>query len=224
MLALRNVPARAPQLPGLSLRVLPAPVGEAKLDLTWECGPEADGGLSGRVEYAAHRYTEATVRRLHESVTELIAAAVRTPDAHLSALADGPGRAAAPGAAAPAVPAPLLTSADEAVPPRDAVERLLAQVWGEVLEVDRVGALDDFFALGGHSLLVTAAVARVQEAVGFAVPLDGALGATTIRDFAGYLRTLSHAAGVDLDRVLAHGAPVAAPAGPRPLDRERFRR
>ena len=41
------------------------------------------------------------------------------------------------------------------VAPRDDVERVLAALWAELLDVDQVGAEDDFFALGGHSLLAT---------------------------------------------------------------------
>jgi len=221
LLALRSVPAPEPALPGLSLRALPPPVTEAKFDLTWECGPDGTGGLAGRVEYAAERYAHATVAGLHGSLTELLRAACRTPDARLSELAPG-GSAAAPEEPPADPPRPPAVPAE---PPRDAVERLIARVWVEVLEVDRVGAHDDFFALGGHSLLVTAAVARLQDVLGFAVPLDGALGATTIRDFAGYLRALGRAAGIDVDQVVVAERPAGtAPMGPRRLDRARYRR
>src|SRR5204863_284839 len=37
--------------------------------------------------------------------------------------------------------------------PRDEVERALAEVWGEVLGVERVGIEDDFFELGGDSIV-----------------------------------------------------------------------
>ncbi|MEE1756461.1 non-ribosomal peptide synthetase [Streptomyces sp. SP18CS02] len=40
------------------------------------------------------------------------------------------------------------------VPARDATEAALAAVWAEVLEVDRVGVHDDYFALGGDSILM----------------------------------------------------------------------
>lgn len=38
-------------------------------------------------------------------------------------------------------------------PPRNAVERTIANVWADVLALDRVGIFDDFFALGGNSFL-----------------------------------------------------------------------
>jgi aryl carrier-like protein len=49
------------------------------------------------------------------------------------------------------------------VSPRDEVERLVASIWQEVLRVDRVGVDDNFFDLGGHSLLVFQVHKRLRE-------------------------------------------------------------
>ncbi|WP_043974499.1 non-ribosomal peptide synthetase [Streptomyces microflavus] len=57
------------------------------------------------------------------------------------------------------------------VAPRTDAEELVAEVWAEVLALDRVGALDDFFDLGGHSLLATRVVARIRAATDLTVPL-----------------------------------------------------
>jgi len=59
----------------------------------------------------------------------------------------------------------------EYVAPRGEVEEQLAQIWREVLGSDRVGADDDFFALGGHSLLVMQVVNRVRQALGVELAL-----------------------------------------------------
>ncbi len=48
-------------------------------------------------------------------------------------------------------------------PPTGEMEELVAQIWVDVLGVERVGRLDDFFALGGHSLLVTQLMAEVRH-------------------------------------------------------------
>jgi amino acid adenylation domain-containing protein len=43
------------------------------------------------------------------------------------------------------------------------VEEALAEIWSEVLGVDRVGRHDDFFELGGHSLLVVLVISRIRQ-------------------------------------------------------------
>jgi amino acid adenylation domain-containing protein len=54
--------------------------------------------------------------------------------------------------------------------PRTAIEERLAHILAGLLDVDRVGAHDNFFLLGGHSLMGTQVIARVREA--FAVELS----------------------------------------------------
>jgi aryl carrier-like protein len=48
--------------------------------------------------------------------------------------------------------------------PSGEVETLLAQLWSELLGVERVGRHDDFFALGGHSLLAVTLMDRMRQA------------------------------------------------------------
>lgn len=55
--------------------------------------------------------------------------------------------------------------------PRTPLEKWLAQLWAEVLEIDRVGVHDDFYALGGDSLLATRIISRAQETFQAEVPL-----------------------------------------------------
>ncbi|MFJ1538915.1 amino acid adenylation domain-containing protein [Micromonospora chalcea] len=74
------------------------------------------------------------------------------------------------------------------VAPRTPVEEVIAGIWAETLGVDRVGVRDDFFALGGHSLLSTRMVARVREAFGVDVPLHKVFTDPTV---AGLTRALT---------------------------------
>jgi hypothetical protein len=48
--------------------------------------------------------------------------------------------------------------------PLSEVEIAIAQIWADVLDLDRVGRHDNFFELGGHSLLVTAVIERMRRA------------------------------------------------------------
>ncbi|WP_326613088.1 non-ribosomal peptide synthase/polyketide synthase [Streptomyces scopuliridis] len=65
-----------------------------------------------------------------------------------------------------ALPAPDAEVAADYVAPRTDVERLLCQVWAEVLGAERVGVHDDFFARGGDSITGLKVVTRVQKALG----------------------------------------------------------
>ncbi|MEU1752611.1 phosphopantetheine-binding protein [Micromonospora matsumotoense] len=58
---------------------------------------------------------------------------------------------------------------EEDVPSTDS-ERAIAEVWTEVLNLDEVGRHDNFFDLGGHSVLATQAVARLCVALGRQLP------------------------------------------------------
>ena len=57
------------------------------------------------------------------------------------------------------------------VAPRNAVEEALADIWAQVLEVERVGAHDNFFDLGGHSLLGTQVTSRIFDVFSVELPL-----------------------------------------------------
>ncbi|MGC9379069.1 amino acid adenylation domain-containing protein [Streptomyces sp. MH13] len=65
-----------------------------------------------------------------------------------------------------ALPEPSFTAAGDGRPPRDAEERLLCELFAEVLGVDRVGPEDGFFELGGHSLLAVRLLGRIRSATG----------------------------------------------------------
>jgi len=62
-------------------------------------------------------------------------------------------------------------AASDYLAPRDAIERVLADLWREVLKADRVGARDNFFELGGHSLLAAQALARIRKIFQVELPL-----------------------------------------------------
>ncbi|HEY7767999.1 amino acid adenylation domain-containing protein, partial [Longimicrobium sp.] len=84
-----------------------------------------------------------------------------------------------------ALPVPeYAAGAESYVAPRTPVEEVLAGIWAQVLGVDRVGVEDDFFALGGHSLLVTRLLARVQNALGAVVPLRAVFEGPTVAQLA----------------------------------------
>jgi amino acid adenylation domain-containing protein len=66
------------------------------------------------------------------------------------------------------------------VEPRNEVEFKLAAIFGEVLSVEGVGADDNFFALGGHSLNATQVTTRIRESFHVDVPLRKLFEAPTV--------------------------------------------
>ena len=57
------------------------------------------------------------------------------------------------------------------VSPRSETEKILADIWSEVLGIDRVSIYDNFFDLGGHSLLATQVTTRLRDRLGVELPL-----------------------------------------------------
>jgi amino acid adenylation domain-containing protein len=80
-----------------------------------------------------------------------------------------------------ALPAPDRSAAqDDFVEPETASERAIAELWSELLEVERVGRNDNFFTLGGHSLLAVRLVGRVCKQFDVELPLCAFLQEPTV--------------------------------------------
>jgi amino acid adenylation domain-containing protein len=77
-----------------------------------------------------------------------------------------------------ALPDPFLGA--EYVAPRTTAEQLVADLWQQLLGVERVGAHDNFFELGGTSLVLTRLANRLRAAAGKDIQLRGLLRATTV--------------------------------------------
>ncbi|AFY82810.1 non-ribosomal peptide synthetase [Oscillatoria acuminata] len=79
------------------------------------------------------------------------------------------------------LPEPDFTGPQETwVAPRTALEQQLAELWSEVLGIERIGLYDNFFELGGHSLLATQLISRIREVFQVELPLKTLFEATTI--------------------------------------------
>jgi amino acid adenylation domain-containing protein len=78
---------------------------------------------------------------------------------------------------------------DGYVAPRTPTEQALAGIWANLLEVEQVGIHDDFFEVGGHSLLVVQAVSRLASDLGIRVPVQAFFAAPTVAELAAYIDT-----------------------------------
>lgn len=84
-----------------------------------------------------------------------------------------------------ALPAPGPTVIETvASPPRTDLEKMFCHLFDEVLEVDGVGAHDDFFDLGGHSLDAVRLVTRIRAGLGLAASVADVFAAPTVAELA----------------------------------------
>lgn len=70
-----------------------------------------------------------------------------------------------------AAPPATITAAVGFVAPRTNVEQLVADSWREALKTNEIGVFDDFFDLGGHSLIAVQVMARLEKVTGKRLPL-----------------------------------------------------
>ncbi|MDG6109855.1 non-ribosomal peptide synthetase [Dactylosporangium aurantiacum] len=96
-----------------------------------------------------------------------------------------------------ALPAPVVRrdAGTALVEPRTPTEHLVAGVWRDLLTVDALGIDDDFFDLGGHSLIATQVVARLRQATDGGVSVLDVFQHRTVRALAALLDTPAGARG-----------------------------
>ena len=92
-----------------------------------------------------------------------------------------------------ALPAPerSAAAAAEFVAPASATEQALAELWQRVLRLERVGAKDNFFDAGGHSLLAMQLVVGVRERFGVELPLKNLFERPVLAELAEAIDALS---------------------------------
>lgn len=98
----------------------------------------------------------------------------------------------------------------EHVPPRGLHERLVASVWRELLNVDHVDAFDDFFQLGGYSLLVARLAARLRAASGVSLAAADLFVASTVAAQARLIAAAATDGGGIRPRPVGTVAPLSA--------------
>ncbi|HUP19708.1 MAG TPA: amino acid adenylation domain-containing protein, partial [Gemmatimonadota bacterium] len=81
------------------------------------------------------------------------------------------------------------------VAPHSETERLLAEVWREILDVEEVGRTDDFYDLGGHSLLAVRLFSEIERRTSCRLPMSVFEGELTIAALAERMEQESPVAG-----------------------------
>ena len=138
----------------------------AKFDLTLYVTPAAEGCLRLDLEYDPALFDESTVREIAADYDALLAVLTADPGAVVPA----PGSAAAS----------VLTD----------MERYVAGLWSQTLEAEVSRPDDDFFDIGGHSMLVLTCLVQVQDRFPDATIQDF-FSNRTVRTFAARLEALA---------------------------------
>jgi oxalate---CoA ligase len=74
--------------------------------------------------------------------------------------------------------------------PSNAVEEVLVTIWGEVLSIQQLGVNDNFFYIGGDSLLAVKVVSRIRSAFGIELPLEKIFEEPTVAEQAQVIEDL----------------------------------
>ncbi|HEY4423383.1 MAG TPA: amino acid adenylation domain-containing protein [Pyrinomonadaceae bacterium] len=107
-----------------------------------------------------------------------------------------------------ALPRPGPVARKEFVAPRTAVEQILAGIWSDVLNVAEIGVNDDFFGLGGHSLLLARIASRIRESFNVDLSLRVLFEASTVAELAKRVEAATQIVSEDVPLVHTERAPT----------------
>ncbi|HOQ44524.1 MAG TPA: condensation domain-containing protein [Bryobacteraceae bacterium] len=178
--------------------------GETKFALLFEF-TESKDGTHVSLKYRTDLFDPPTIGRLAADYEALLRTAAGNPGICLSQLP--PAQPPKPRAESLAVPA---SQRAEFAAPRDELERELTRIWEKVIGRSPIGIHDDFFQLGGTSLMAARVFAHIRHATGRTLRLAALLEAPTIAQLAEKLRAPLACSGSSLVllRQEASGSPL----------------
>jgi thioesterase domain-containing protein/acyl carrier protein len=195
--ALQNAPRWTATLPDLAITTVEPPKPTTRFDL--EVYVHERGGLRAQFVYNTALFTADTIGRLAGHFHTLLDAIVRNPDYRLSQLpllapvtlstpkitttrSTRTTIAAPPGERS--TPMTVGAAATGFVAPRSQVEWQLARIWEELIGVAPIGVKDNFFDLGGHSLMLVQLIARIEQRFDRTLPVSILFESPTIEQLA----------------------------------------
>jgi amino acid adenylation domain-containing protein len=75
-------------------------------------------------------------------------------------------------------------SAKEYVEPETLTEKTLAKIWSSILQIEKIGVTDDFFEIGGHSMIAVTMIIRIEKEFGIRLPLATLFDKSTVQQLA----------------------------------------
>ena len=152
MFALQNTPSQPKNLGGIAVTSVEPSWETTNFDFSLSMY-ENEKQLAGLLEYKTDLFNTTTITQMIENFQTLLESLVANPNQHLGEL--------------PALRRTELHQPTQEktayVAPQKEIERILADVWQEVLHLEKVGIHDNFFDLGGHSILVIQVYAKLKD-------------------------------------------------------------
>jgi non-ribosomal peptide synthetase component F/thioesterase domain-containing protein len=145
-------------------------------------------GVRCQLEYNPDLFEPATIRRILRDYLKILDVLLENPENRVDELPVSLQRQSE------ADPATDLTHTDLTVPP-DEVEKQLTTIWEEVLGVRSIGRRQNYFDLGGNSLLAVRLFAQIEKRLKVKLPLSTLFEAQTIYEFSRVLRHETTATG-----------------------------
>jgi acyl carrier protein len=168
---------------GLRTIEVAVPVTVSKYDLTFtvaHSGPR----LTVEIEYALDLFDQPSVERIGTGLAALLDAATADPDAGMSELLTGIEKAVGAAGAEPVEAGPDSAGKPPEDDPEPELMQVLGQAWADVLGRCDIGPDDDFFQLGGDSLLALRLVSQLRRMFGAEFPLELIFRQPTLRRLA----------------------------------------
>jgi len=142
-------------------------------------------GLRAQLEYNPDIYDASTIRAVLENYESYLKSIVETPGTRARSLF-APERKLTVAAASQSSD----SKAHSYVPPRDEVEAQLVRIWELLLDLPKIGVRDDFFDLGGQSLLAAELMSEIEKKFHRKLNLSRLVASPTIEGLASDLRDI----------------------------------
>jgi len=193
-----NFAEPALDLPGIAAERVTAGLPGAPFDLTVYL-VERGGVLALDAVYNPDLYDAGRIAALLDGYLELLGELTAEPEAPIGAKPVAVLHRVRDDAVPPSPPPPVRPAAPAAAgDPAGPTEELVARIWRETLELARVGATDNFFDIGGHSLGMAVVQHRLGEAFGREIPLVDLFRYPNVRSLGAFLDGQSDGDGIGL--------------------------
>ena len=179
--ALQPAASQVPDFPGVKVSFQDIPNGTANFDLSLFI-EETGETLTGLLDYKTDLFDATTIAQMLEDFQILLESLVANSEQRLSSL---------PSLRETALVQSTALSKPEVeatyVAPQKEIERTIAAVWQEVLQIEKVGIHHNFFDLGGQSLAIARVIGKLQEVFAKKLSIVDLFQYPTISSMAQYL-------------------------------------